>query len=322
MARRDYYEILGVPRSATPEQVKAAYRKLARQYHPDVNKNAGAADRFKEATAAYEILADPEKRRLYDQFGHAGLGEGAAGPAGARVHTWTGPAGRRPFGGGGISFDFDDLFASSPFAGMSFDELMAALGGGARRGQAGRVRAPRGMDAEAEIALDFLQAAKGCTTTLQLRNPDGGTERIDVKIPPGVREASKVRVRGKGHAGPGGAGDLYIITHVREHPYFRRSGADIYVDLPISVAEAAAGAAVAVPTLDGPAELRVPPGTSSGTQLRMRGKGIPDPKTGQRGNQYVVVKIVLPRSISQRGRELLQEFEKTDPYDPREKVPW
>jgi len=319
MAGKDYYGILGVGRSASADDIKSAYRKLAREYHPDVNKAANAAEKFKEATAAYEVLSDPKKRQLYDQFGHVGpegFG-GAAGPGGARVYRW---GGRAPPGGGP---NFEDLFASSPFAGMSLKDLLASLAGrraGARRGR--RAAAHKGASAQVDVTLDFMQAARGCTTRLQMTGADGSSQEIDVKIPAGVREGSKIRVRGKGNPGRGGAGDLYLNAHVRRHPYFRREGADIYVDLPVSVAEAAGGATVTVPTIDGPADLKVPPGASGGTQLRMRGKGVVDPRSKSRGDQYVVLKIVLPRKVSAKGLELLKEFEKTDPHDPRESAPW
>lgn len=320
MAQKDYYKILGVSRSASAKEIKAAYRKLARKYHPDVNKAKDAAEKFKEATAAYEVVSDPRKRKLYDQFGHAGVGAGAAGPAGAGAgRTYARP--RR----GGEGFDFEDLFAASPFSGMSLDELLGALGGYTRR-SASRRRAggaPRGGgDAEYPITLEFMQAAKGCTTSLRMRRSDGRQERIDVKIPPGVRDGAKVRVRGKGGAGPAGVGDLIIVTTVRGHPYFRREGNDIYVDLPVGVAEAALGGQVTVPTIDGPASVKIPPGASSGTRLRLRDKGAPDPKGGKRGDQYAVIKIVLPKQISDSGRRAMEEFSRSDPYDPREGVPW
>lgn len=319
MAQKDYYKILGLSRSASAKEIKAAYRKLARKYHPDVNKANDAAEKFKEATAAYEVISDPRKRKLYDQFGHAGVGAGAAGPAGAGAgRTYTRPQ------RGGEGFDFEDLFAASPFSGMSLDELLGALGGYTRR-SASRRRpggAPRGGDAEYPITLDFMQAVKGCITSLRMRRSDGRQERIDVKIPPGVRDGAKVRVRGKGGAGPGGVGDLIIVTTVRGHPYFRREGNDIYMDLPVGVAEAALGGQVTVPTIDGPASVKIPPGASSGTRLRLRDKGAPDPKGGTRGDQYAVIKIVLPKQISDSGRRALEEFSRSDPYDPREGVPW
>jgi DnaJ-class molecular chaperone len=153
---------------------------------------------------------------------------------------------------------------------------------------------------------------------LQLQMPGGQTERIEVKIPPGVREGSKIRVRAK----KGGFGELYITTHVREHPYFRREGNDIYVDLPVGVYEAALGGEVSVPTVDGMAKLRVPPLTSSGTRLRLRGKGVLDPKTSARGDQYAVIKIVLPKTLSEQGKKLIEELAQSDPYDPRKTVSW
>ena len=326
MAQRDYYEILGVSRSASADQIKAAYRRLARKYHPDVNKAPDAAEKFKEATAAYEVLSDPKKRKMYDRFGHAGVGaEPAAGgpgrPGGPRVYTWSSRGGSAPFGGGG--FSFDDLFDASPFSGMSLEELLASLGGYSRRGRSSRGRASSSAAPAAAtypITLEFLQAVRGCTTRLELRRPDGSSETIEVKIPPGVRDGSKVRVRPKGAAAS--VGELFIVTHVRDHPYFRREGNDVYVEVPVSVAEAALGAKVRIPTIDGPATVKIPPGASSGTRLRLRGRGIADPKTGRRGDQYAVVRIVLPENISKRGRRLLEEFAKTDPYDPREKAPW
>lgn len=314
MGQRDYYEVLGAGRSATPQQIKDAYRRLARKFHPDVNKAADAAEKFKEATAAYEVLADPKKRKLYDQFGHAGVGGApfaGAGPAGRGRVRWSDK---------GVSFE--DLFAASPFSSMGLDDLLSSLGGfGRRRPKRRTGRAAKGANIEHPLELDFIQAVRGCTTRLEI-NRGGSKERIDVKIPPGVHTGSRVRVRGKGRQGRGGSGDLYIITHVREHPYFRRVGADIYVDLPIGVTEAALGAEVTVPTVDGPATVKIPAGTSGGTRLRLRGKGAADPKTNSRGDQYVVLKIVLPKTFSPEARRLLGELAETDPYDPRKKVRW
>lgn len=327
MAKRDYYEILGVSRNATPEQIKSAYRRLARKYHPDVNKSPDAAEKFKEATAAYEVLSDPEKRRMYDQFGSVeqgafGFGQRPGSPAGRRVYTRTWSSGRP----GAWSFDFDDLFSASPFSGMSLEELLNALGGGVRRSRSGVSTAEQepATDVLSHITLDFDEAMKGCTKTLRVNRPGGSAERIEVKIPPGVREGSKIRLRGKGGSSGyrGKRGDLYLVVHVREHPYFRQEGSDIYIDVPISITEAALGTKVTVPTIDGKAIVTIPPGTSSGTKLRLRGKGIIDPKTKTRGDQYVVIKIVPPKSISQKGKELLEQLDKTEPYNPREGLPW
>ncbi len=317
MAKRDYYDVLGVRRDATADQVKAAYRKLARKYHPDVNKAADAPAKFKEATEAYEVLSDAQKRKTYDQFGHAAFeAQGGAGPGGARTYTWT------DTGGG---FDFADFFGGGRggFMGMSLDEILESLGGG-RPGRARR-RGPaqRGGDVEHHLTLDFLDAVRGTTTALRLQREDqpGRSETLHVKIPPGVKDGSRVRIRGKGGIGPGGSGDLYIVTHIREHPYFRREGDDIYVDLPVSPAEAAAGAKIDVPTIDGMTTLSVPPGTSGPTRLRLRGKGVAR-ASAPRGDQYVVVRVVVPKKASTRGLELLREFDQAEHFNPRENAPW
>jgi len=319
--RRDYYEVLGVRRGAREDEIKSAYRKLARKYHPDVNKAPDAAERFREATEAYEVLSDPKKRKLYDQFGHAGPPR--RGPGGAGAHAWSST-------GAGPSVSFEDILqgfgpVGSGFMGMSLDELLEALRGGGAPGRARRpgARATRGADMEYPLTLDFLQAVHGTTASLRLTMPDGsGEERIDVKIPPGVRDGARVRVRGKGGQGPAGRGDLYILTQVRPHPYFRREGDDIYVDVPVGIVEATLGAKIEVPTLDGMTTVTVPPGTRSAQRLRLRGKGAPLAGGKGRGDQYLVIRIVPPKEVSQRGAELLSEFQKTDPHDPRAEAPW
>ena len=314
MTKKDYYEILGVKRSSSAAEIKSAYRKLARKYHPDVNKADDADEKFKEATAAYEILSDEKTRRTYDQFGHVGPGGfPGGGPAGRRPRGWPGGA------AGGISFE--DLFSGSPFAGMSLKDILSNLAGGGRRRRRASP-APRGNDAETDIALDFAQAALGSTMHLQMTGVDGSSQQLNVKIPPGVKEGSRIRIRGKGSPGPGGAGDLYLRAHIRPHPYFRREGTDIYLDLPISIVEAGVGATVTVPTLDGPANLKIPAGSSGGMKLRMRGKGAMAPKTKTRGDQYIVLKVVLPKKVSKAGQKALAEFAESDPYDPRERTPW
>jgi DnaJ-class molecular chaperone len=317
MDKRDYYDVLGVKRNASDSQIKSAYRKLARKFHPDVNKSSDAADKFKEATEAYEILSDPQKRKMYDRFGHAGPARaGAAGPGGARTYTWS--------SGEGAPFDFEQFFSAnrSPFMSMSLDEILGALRG-SRRGRTRRAPA-RGADLEHHITLDFLDAIGGSTATLRIQSPDGSgrSETLDVKIPAGVREGSKVRLRGKGAPGPAGSGDLYIIVHVREHPYFKRDGTDIYVDLPVSIVEAALGAKVDVPTIDGMTTVTIPPGTGGGKRLRLRGKGVGGAGSSNRGDQYVVIRIVLPEKLSEKARQLLEEFEKTEKCDVRADVPW
>jgi len=305
MAKRDYYDVLGVKRSATDAEIKKAYRRLAREHHPDVSESADAAKKFAEISEAYEVLSDPQKRQQYDYFGSAGPAA-AGGPGGPRVQWETGGADFRGF---------------EDFVGFNIEDLFSGMTG---RGRVGRRRSARGEDLEYSLSLDFLQAAAGVTTTIQVQRPTGKggfkTETIDVKIPPGVSDGSRIRVRGKGGpgVGRGPAGDLYIVTRVLEHRYFRRVGWDVYIDLPVTVGEAMLGAKVEIPTLDGPAVLRIPAGTSSGTRLRLKDKGVLNPKTSKRGDHYAVVKIVVPGGLTDEGRESIKRLAETDPYDPRE----
>ena len=325
MSDRDYYDVLGVTRNATGAQIKSAYRKLARKYHPDVNKAPDAAEKFKELTEAYEVLSDSEKRRMYDQFGKAGRGGQGGAPGAGRVYTWTsGP------GAGAGRVGLDDILGggggASDFLRMSLDEIMEALGGRRSKRRRRSTKARRGSDRESPITLEFLQAVRGATVTLKVHRSDpAGKNRIEtlsVKIPPGVQDGSKVRLKGKGGEGPGGAGDLYIVMHVREHPYFRRDGNDIYVDVPVSISEAALGCKVNVPTIDGMTVVTIPPGTGSSKRLRLRGKGIAAVGKQSRGDQYIVINVVPPPKISKKGRELLKEFDSVESYDPRQDVPW
>ncbi len=326
MAKRDYYDVLGVKRGASEAEIKAAYRKLARKYHPDVNKAADAAQKFREATEAYEVVSDPEKRKVYDQFGHAGPAGGAArGGPGGRVYTWT--SGGGPVGGG---VDVEEMFGGfkSDFMGMGLEEILehlAAHGGrGGRHARPGRRRAQRPpSDVQYDLTLDFMSAVRGTTTAVRLQQPGGAAETLHVKIPPGVREGSRVRVKGKGSAGAAGRhGDLYIVTHVRPHTYFRREGEDIHVDVPISLTEAALGGKVDVPTIDGMTTVTVPAGSASSRRLRLRGKGVPRAGGKERGDQYVVLRIVPPAKVSAKGAELLRQFDEAQPFDPRAEVPW
>jgi len=315
MPKRDYYEVLGVGRDATGAQVKSAYRKLARKYHPDVNKAPDATEKFKEATEAYEVLSNPQKRKTYDEFGHAGL-EGGFGP-GARAYTpgaSRGPAGFAEFFRGGRGF-----------MGMSLEEILESLGGAGGRGRRAAGRRQRGDDLEYHLRLEFLQAVRGTTTTLRVKRSDPAgresSETITVKIPPGVREGSRVRVRGKGADGPGEPGDLYIVTHIVPHPWFRRERDDIYVEVPVSIATATLGGKVDVPIIDGMTTVTIPPGTAGHKRLRLRGKGVAAAGRPP-GDQYVVVRIVPPEKLSPRGRELLEEFRKVEGDDVSGKAPW
>ncbi len=338
MAKRDYYEVLGVGRDAGADQIKAAYRKAARKFHPDVNKAANASEKFREASEAYEVLSDPQKRRMYDQFGHAGPQQGFGGPRGpggpggfgrgrggpgTRTYTYTGQPGEE------IPIDFEDIFGGrggGGFSGMSLDEILEQLRGGAGRrgGRGAGARGPaapvKGEDVEYDLTLDFMEAIRGTTATLRM-DRGGQTETIKVKIPPGVDEGSRVRARGQGGHGEGGAGDLYIVTHIRPHAYFKRDGADIYITVPISIVEAALGAKIEVPTIDGMTTVTVPQGAGASRKLRLRGKGVA-PVGKPRGDQYITLEIVPPPKVSAEGAELLHKFEQVQPFNPRENAPW
>ena len=320
MAKRDYYEVLGVSRTASAEEIKRAHRRLVRQYHPDINKKDPQAEaKFKEVQEAYDVLSDPQKRANYDQFGHAGVGVAPEGPTTDPFEAFRraqqhGRRRTRP-GPGRVSVEDFDFSGDAGFASI-FEQM---FGAGVRPGGTVRPAPLRGADIEHEVSLSFEQAARGTTLPLQISR-DGQVQTIDVKVPPGVNDGSRVRIRGHGQQGPGGAGDLYIITRVAPHPYFRREGLDIYVDVPISVWEAMLGTKVQVPTLDGPVSLTIPPGTSSGTRLRIRGRGIA--RGQEKGDQYVLPRIIVPRDLSEEDRRTIENLARQHPVDARAERPW
>lgn len=336
MAKRDYYDILGVRRNASQDEIRRAHRKLVRQYHPDVNKdNKQAEDKFKEVQEAYDVLSDKQKRQNYDQFGHAGVGAGAGGGAGVdpfeAFRRATGGRGRGRGSRGGRSgvrvedFDFGGGGGTPP---GGFEEVFEQIfGRNAQQGASGfggyRAQAeptpPPPTDVEYPFTITFLQAARGTTLPIQL-NRDGRIETIEVKIPAGVKDGSRVRIRGRGQQVNGRAGDLYIITRVQPHPYFRREDMDVYLDVPISLYEALLGTKVEVPTLDGPVQLTLPPGTSSHTRLRIKDRGIH--RGGKKGDQYCVVKIAVPREVDSADREKIEEMRSKYPLDPRKDLKW
>jgi DnaJ-class molecular chaperone len=328
VTKRDYYEILGVQRSAGVDEIKKAYRKLARKYHPDVNKEPDADKKFREATEAYEVLSDAEKRKIYDQFGHAGLegsafggqGAGAGSPGSGQGYRWSGTT-------GGRNVDFEEIFGHSDFMHMGLDEILRNLGGAGGRRRSHRTRRPqRGANLQSDVTLDFLQAARGDTISLQMHKPgqaQGQTETLRVKIPAGVKDGSKIRLKGKGGSGPAGPGDLLITTHVRPHPYFQREGNDLFVEVPISITEAALGTSIEVPTLEGTSTIRVPAGSSSSRQIRLRGKGIA-PAKGDPGDLYVKLSILPPPAdtLTQEQKDALKRFQEEVDFDPRSQAPW
>lgn len=307
-APRDYYEVLGVSRSASEAEIKAAHRRLARQYHPDLNKDPGAAEMFNEAQRAYEVLSDGEKRKRYDQFGHAGVDAGGAPGSEA-------PGG---FGGGWQQMDPDRM---QEIFGDIFGD--AFKGGGRSRAGRGRSRAVAGEDRELEISIGFAVAANGGIERLRVRSADSSAaEEIDVRIPAGIEDGARLRVRGRGFPGTHGGppGDLLLSVRVGPHPWFERDGLDLSVTVPITIVEAALGAAIEVPLLKGTATLKVPAGSSSGQRLRIRGKGIADAK-GRSGDLYAVLSIVAPRDLGEQDREALRRLGERLP-DPRASAAW
>jgi len=305
----DYYAALRVSRTASSEDIQRAYRKLARQYHPDVNHDPGAEERFKEISEAYSVLSDPDTRKRYDRFGpdfrqipegsesYAGTaGSGGQGSpfGGGRVWVDSGPG--RGFGAGGINIDdlFSDLFGS--------------------RGASGPMS---GADQQAELELSVEDAYHGGTRRITLSGA-GEPASFDVGIPPGVTDGQRIRLSGRGGQGSSGgvAGDLYLVVRIAPHPRYRVNGRDIAVDLPLSPWEAALGASVPVPTPGGEAKVRVPAGSSTGRRLRLRGEGMPNPR-GTPGDLYAEVKIIVPRTLTRRERELFESLRKDSTFDPR-----
>ncbi|MCB9643284.1 MAG: J domain-containing protein [Myxococcales bacterium] len=327
MQEKDLYKILGVSKTASQDEIKSAYKKLVMKYHPDRNPdNPEAEDRFKEVAVAYEALGDPEKRKLYDEFGMAALRAGFDAEK-ARAYRWGGPGGGFS-GGGGVEFDIGSLFeqffgggagraGNNPFGSMFGDFGGASFGGAGARGAQ---RPAQGGDIEAEIDLDFLEAIRG--TTRELRHPSGnGT--IKVNIPPGIREGGRIRLRGKGQAGRfgGSAGDLFLIPKIRKHPIFSREEDDIILELPITLKEAYLGTQVDIPTPEGgTVHLKIPAGSQTGQKLRLRGKGAPKGKSGNAGDLYIVLKVILPKKEDPRLKELVEEMEGFYEGDPREEL--
>jgi curved DNA-binding protein len=296
---KDYYEVLGVPRDASADEIRRAYRKLARQYHPDINHENDAEERFKEVGEAYEVLNDPEKRERYDRLGDP-RSAGAEGPDMAGFEDMFGRGGFGPdvrveFGEGGFSDFFESLF-----------------GQGAGTADGGPLR---GRDREAVLDLSLEESLEGGRRRLSLDSDDS----FEVNIPAAVREGQRIRIAGKGAAGRGGGppGDLYLLVHLRPHRRFRREGDDLQVDLRVTPWEAALGATVPVPTLSGTAQVKVPQGSSSGRRLRLRGRGLPT-RDGGRGNLYATVEVAVPKDLSDEQRDLFEKLAAASDFDPRE----
>ena len=372
MAQRDYYDVLGVRKNASEADIKKAYRRLARKYHPDINPgDKKAEEKFKELQEAYNVVSDPEKRKIYDRVGF--YREGAQ----------PGPEGPGP-GFQGFDFDFDVAGRHTGSAGgRSFGDIFSDLFGGGRSSrQQGNAPQP-GADLEFQVSIPFVDAINGSQATINVSRREscgrcGGTgsisgtklqtcsvcggrgqiqqshgamrfatpcpqcggsgrvragdcpvcggsgtvqkvENLNVRIPAGVNNGSRVRIPGKGNAGEFGGppGDLYLVIRVQPHHFFDREGNDITCRVPLTITEAALGSKIEVPTIDGKALLKIPAGTQSGQKFRLRGRGAPSAKGGARGDQLVEVRVVLPPIRDERSKEILREFAKLNPGDPR-----
>ena len=331
MAEPDYYKVLGLSRNASTDEIRKAYRKLAKENHPDMKPDdKSAAAKFKEIQQAYAVLGNQEKRSQYDRYGRTFDGKNPF--AGDESFTWSGPGGSAPLdidqifgagaGGGGGSgsmpFDLDSIFRGFQQGGRSRG---SGGGGGGSRSSGHRRDPTKGKTLQMQIEIPFLLAIQGGYHEIRIHRA-GKTETLSVKIPAGVESGKVMRLKGQGepsHYGDGGVpGDLLLTVVVGLHPYYRKEGMDIFIDLPITPSEAALGARIEVPTiLDGPVLLTIPPGTPSGSRLRLRGKGCRKPDSAERGDQYCVVKIVVPKHLDERARQLYEELAKVVTDSPR-----
>lgn len=304
MKYKDYYKILGVSRDASAEDIKKAFRRLARKYHPDVSKESGAEEKFKDVNEAHDVLSDPEKRAAYDQLGAYRSGQEFRPP----------PDWGRQFGGEGRGF------ANDP-GGMDIGDLFAQMFGmgGGMGGQGPRGRA-RGRDIEAAVHVSLEEAYHGTERTLSLSAPGGQPHQVRVRIPAGAVSGRRLRVSGKGQSSMHGTpGDLYLQIEVDPHPLYRLEGRDIYLDTPVAPWEVALGGSIVVPTLAGNVRLKVPAGAKSGQKLRLPGKGMPSPEGA--GDGYVVLQIAMPARLSAAEKQLYEQLRETSDFDPRPNFP-
>jgi curved DNA-binding protein len=336
---KDYYEALKVKRDASQEEVQKAYRKLARKFHPDVNKSPDAERRFKEIGEAYEVLKDPEKRKKYDQYGAAwkhAQQTGGGVPPGWQGFDFGGQGG--PGGPGGFEFHFEDLGGSGGGEGFSsfFEMLFGNAGARARRTPFSGMGSPGGMgefgprpgaDAEATISLTLEEAIRGGTHQFSYADPVTGERKsVSVKIPPGVRSGQRIRLAGRGLGGSDGGerGDLYLRIEVVPDPRFRVEGSDLYTPLPVAPWEAALGAEAQVETPEGSVRVKVPAGSSSGRKIRLRGRGLPRQQQQQgsaqreRGDLYAEIKVVVPEQLSERERQLFEQLRDASTFQARQ----
>lgn len=302
---RDYYDLLGVSRGATVDELKKSYRRLAKKYHPDVNKgDKGAEEKFKEISQAYDVLSDADKRRKYDQFGQWAEQGGFNPRQGFRTYTWT-------TGGPGGGVDFEEFQRQSGFdLGDLFGDVFGM--GGVSRGRGRRRPEPQGHDVQSTLEISFEEAVLGTERSIGL-DRRGRSERLKVKIPAGIKDGGKIRLTGKGEGG----GDLYLKVNVLPHRDFWREDDDLYLEIPITITEAALGTTVRVTTLEGKVDLKIPAGTSSGQKFRIREKGAPHLGKGGRGDLFVLAKIVVPPDLDEDSKEMLRKIQQRNDYNPR-----
>ncbi len=307
---RDFYESLGVPRGADQAEIQRAFRRLARQLHPDVNKDPASEERFKEVSEAYDVLSDPEQRQRYDAFGEdfRRVSPDADPDAQRRSRAYAG-AGARPGGGGGVRFtDFGDE--------VDLEDLLGGIFGGRGRGRAGWGPIP-GSDHETEVEVTVDEAFHGTKRSLTITSPDG-PRTIDVDIPAGVVDGQRIRLRGQGGQGTGGAdsGDLYLVVRIARHPRYQVNGRDVHAVLPLAPWEAALGTEVYVEAPAGKLKVTVPAGTSSGRRLRLAGQGLPN-RRGKPGDLFAEAQIMVPGSLTSEERRLFEELANVSTFDPR-----
>jgi DnaJ-class molecular chaperone len=317
----DFYKILGLSRNANAEEIQKAYRKLARKYHPDVNPDKNAKAKFQQVQRAYDVLNDPEKREMYDRYGSSFESAAAgSGPTGGTWRTYTtGPGDAGGFEG----FDFSQIFggsrADTPFGDFFRQYESDQPAGGRRAG--GRSR--RGADLRHELTIPFNTAVTGGEARLRIHRPNGKEESITVKIPAGIDQGQTIRLRGQGELGPrnGVPGDLFITVHVSPHPFYRRKGLDLEVNVPVTLGEAALGTKIDVPTPHGVVSVKVPAATSSGKRLRIKGYGVAKPD-GEKGDLYAEIQIELPSRLDNGSIELVRKFDQQNPMNPRADLRW
>ena len=316
---KDYYKVLGVSKSATADEIKKAYRKLARKYHPDANLNKpGAEEKFKGIGEAYEVLKDPQKRQRYDQLGANWKQYANTGwPGGGKSYSYDFGGGRgfnfENMGmGGGFSDFFEMFFGNSANQHFSRSDF-----GGARPGASSR----KGQDLRSAIEITLKEAYTGTRRSMRLQK-EGKTRTVNVKIPKGIKDGGKIRLAGEGGPGPGGGpgGDLYLTVNVSRHNIIKRKGDDLYIEVPVTIKEAYFGGKIDIPTFDGKVDMKLPKGTQSGRTFRLKGKGMPGIKSGKHGNLYVKTRIVFPEKMSSKQKKQFEEFLKDYDENPRDNI--